>query len=235
MYRPNRIGPWPLIDLSQAAVNIPTSGGNGTIQGWGNVYGINEYVKVIPTQGSNAGIVADEIATVTARMKSNAQAELTQNKIYALGIVVDGTHHPEEKVQYSVSGAFSLEEDNVSETEFFMARLTPLANGDSPEIASYAGNIDNQIRSSVIIPGAQSHSDSQWGSPDINQATKVGSCGTSVVEGQWGVTEQLQTPVVFGLKITVPNGDIILNIRKLEISLSLHKYRQDLIVFDPTR
>lgn len=216
MYRPNRIGPWPLVHVDK----------NPVIHTGANM------ANRIDTFPAESFIVPDAtIRTNTASRTQQIQTmTLSNNKTFSIGVALNGANpygaqatDGERGFHLSVCGAIAIKLTSVV-VDFPVVALPFVARATNATLAlSSAGN--NPFDDYFLVPANS-----------IQQAAnyQVTSFNTSLVMGQYDGDDTYDSdPLYIGFLIrNLGVADENIN---LECSVSAHKFIKDLDTYDPPR
>ncbi len=205
MYRPNRIGPWPLVDLNNSVHGVT----GAALAGGALLWPILEcYVNADTV---NAATRSDTIAQIT-----NACA-LTTGEALGIGCTILGNALSVVESHITVSGMF---------TAFFDAvgiSIIPFV-GRTPDSAGF-----RTLDELVLLPPIMSRGTGLSGSP-IECGVNM-----SGVIGDWlpGGAEVLDAIVGGFLIKNSSTGTVTMT--DMMASISVHRYESDILSFEPNR
>lgn len=206
MYRPNRIGPWPLVSVvtgPHVRGNLVSNDLSGAPQAHFSKTGANE-------------------ATMSVHWKFNAALTIGALQGVAIGAKVVGpTFYDEGQFILSYAGALI----GFSDDEGLGIRGIIGQTAD-------VGELDSALNQYSFVPtGAYLH---ERTSGAENAPVTIDANG-SVVLGDWAPQDASFSRELFFGFFLVNGGGVEVSVNNLEISASLHVYVSDLVPFDPNR
>ncbi|WP_424948017.1 hypothetical protein [Candidatus Spongiihabitans sp.] len=150
----------------------------------------------------------------------------------AMGLCVNGQQRGQTYL-YNITGAYSYLSSFLTEVEFILA--TPQSDTAFPAVNATGANNITTVHHCHILPASHQHQTfvRQTPTSTVEYFTSTGSIQTTVAVGDYGGVAHNDRPVIFGIRIT--GTGVSSNISRLETSLCLHKYHEDLIHFDPAK
>jgi len=206
MYRPNRIGPHPLVTL-EAGVRPLTS--------------INE-----TPFGTTVGFQATEAVAAISRRADNiiytAQLDVAAVSLGSVVVKIVGSQLFDTE-QYLISYSGSLRGFTTDEG----LMINPIIGRTSAN-----GTATGVLQEYALLPGNAYGGNRTSGA---ETAGFVVSCNGSVIEGDFSdIGTFLENDIAFGFMIS-NGGATTAGINDLRLSLSIHRYEFDLQSFDPNR
>jgi len=209
MYRNNRIGPWPLVNLEDGPIIIAGTTVEGAVQG-------------LPTVGYVTDANAPNISHAAKTYEIDAGVQISADSGIAIGTKVVGSELAENATNgeylFALGGAMRFGSADIGmAVEAVVGRV---ATGGLTQgfLAEYA-----------LVPMLQSHVVS------ANGEAVFGSVNMQMVLGDWSPTGIIGEEELFGGFWITNHGASPANITRIVASVSLHRYEFDLHPFDPNR
>lgn len=213
MYRPNRVGPWPLVHVDQTVSNT------GALPA-GNTHFETEFEPSLPDSVIRSASASEYFFGLT-----NAAVPALES--VSIGVAVNGAH-PLSELEgnagdpgYLLSVSGSCKVRIPASTQIGIEAV--IGRATAATLTSF-GSGNNPCASHFVIPCAIAQGDG------FSQAW----VNTTVVMGNYnGAITVTSNPLIFGFRMTNYTGA---NAQwRWFGGMSVHKYIQDLNTFDPTR
>jgi len=213
MYRPNRIGPWMLAHLDQAPFNFGTlPSGSQTL---------DKFRPFCPDT---------TIRTTTASRSfyGNSEATMAERTAQSVGVAINGEHPAGEDLAAAGDRGFMLT----------VAGSLLVSGQDAAEQTSCQVLIGRCNTATLFDPTVQHNDCPNWiaipSQYAANNDGMVCTVNTAVIFGNWdgGITVS-DNPIIAAFRFA--NTGQATAQYEFSGSMCVHKYSQDLHVFDPTR
>lgn len=208
MYRPNRVGPWPVVDLDLTIPSWPTE--------WNtNFNNVDVGVGTLAPHFYSATVKDDYDAFTWFRSTS----QLAADNSVSFAVAVNGEALNDQGSLLSFDGTFGFARAAAAQRtiNFFVGRL----GASTVDVVRTAAN------NSVANPYFLESVGSNVGSGGLK-------CSGSLVHVDSGADGHGSNPIVFGVQLVNPDTGAM-DMENILVSLSLHKYNGDLPIFDARR
>ncbi len=206
MYRPNRIGPWPLVDVDASPVLVTKT----------NLDLTNNALPVPKLWCPDA--VVNEVTRA-------ANFDMT-NQAWAPGANASGGFG------IQVNGAANIDERNTMFAYHFACHFEQ--NDDSPQMMGIIGRVDAAAQVVTVTNNTVLPNDSHVAASTANGAYSISGRGCFIVGDFVPSGTEGTLAYVLGLLYWNPTGGAH-QLDSFKASLSLYRYSTDLNVFDPNR
>jgi len=212
MYRPNRIGPWPLISL-----DTRVNGGTASTS--------SQPINQARIYLADATIRAE---TASTHLSGLTEATVLLDEHQAFGVAINGSNPHGDNLDAASDPGFIVCVAG-SITAYGTAGDAPivdvvLARSQNATLTAMSSG-HNQTTEFMMLPMLSQHTVGNFTVASVNVQAIVGNHNGALAGGT--------DPIMAAFRIINPTGAS--KQFEFECSLSIHKYAKDLHVFDPTR
>lgn len=218
MYRPNRIGPWPIIDLDAPKMAWDAS--------WNATLGVADFpIGTAPTPHFRSATVRDDFDFMSIKMDGNTPTLLNHFSM-AFGVAIEGENPVDgdgEATLFSVFASMMLSDDttgNEHTASLWVGRL------DQSTVDVTRNQTNNSVTNPILLPAL---------------VTKTGTSGNihlayngSFLFSDIEADGYDSNPIVAGVTINNPDS-AAREWTDFHLSLGIHRYVGDLKSFEPNR
>lgn len=210
MYRPNRIGPWPLIHVDKLPIDF------GTPANYGNELTFDPHVADTTIRSTTASRMISAYTNATT---------FTSRASFSIGVAIDGSNpigapngDDQQGFYVSVSGHCVVRDGDDGQLEACIGRC------DASTLTIYSSG-SNPCADFFRLPIQGMVAQDEWLSASINTTLLIGHYdGSDTYESD---------PLIFGWRLV--NQSAGAKQYRMMASMTIHKYAQDIHAFDPNR
>lgn len=209
MYRPPLIGPYPLLDLDRAALAWPTAWNTA-----GNFNAVDTLTAAAKAPHFWSATVQEQYDFVA--WVADVAMTLADGNAMSFGVCVSGTHEAGKPMVYS--GHVALSFDSPCQVDVWCARLT----GSTVDVTRTAANnaVDSPLQLQHQVIYYANHTTGGWQGSFVSMDQEDDGFDTD--------------PVVLGCTLLNDTGGVA-TIENLSVTMSLHRYAEDIQSFEPAR